>query len=127
MTEIDNGHAFAVSIYDAKKPTVSQKIYFMKRSGTGYPGNENSYPGTNSQEVTRVLIARTKYLDNQIPSFWNSLALFGYRLALWAYEKRAAARHNRKLRVSFTQIEHYEFCCICGHIGCEGRHLGRNS
>jgi hypothetical protein len=91
-----------------------------KREGPGYPGNVGSHPGTNIQEVLRVLIDRLKYLNNQIPDNHNSLALSDLREALWFLEHRAAERHGRFLKVWPWEIELEPTCRKCGHIGCDG-------
>src|SRR5687767_370812 len=81
------------------------------------------HPGTNCQEVIRVLIARVKYLQSQIPCAANESVLRHLRLALRDFELRAALRHGRSLPVfELSDIEIQPTCAGCGHIGCQGRH-----
>lgn len=121
MRVLDRGHRYEIDRYDVGHPC-SQQLQFMKREGIQYPGNEGSYPGTNCQEVLRVLIDRTIYLDNQIPAQENQVILAGLRSALLGFELRAARRHGRELPASLVPIEHMAYCRTCGHIGCKETH-----
>lgn len=88
----------------------------MKRVGPGYPGNEApAYGGTNIQEVLRVIIDRTKYLNNQIPCWVNVACILLYRLALNLLEYRAAKRHKRKFRF-ILKIENCNIIGTDGHL-----------
>lgn len=117
MKVLDAGHEYLLDSYDGGEPV---RLTFVKREGNGYPFNVGHHPGTNCQEVTRALITRTFYLDRQIRSFWNAVAVFGYRLALWSFERRAATRHGRHLPFKFVGLELEPTCAGCGHIGCTG-------
>ena len=114
MKILDPGHLYKLNYLD---DTNTQELRFVKREGDGYPGNIGHYPGTNIQEVLRVLIDRTKYLDNQIPNYENQGVIQCLRRALWCLEVRAARRHKRKFKGS-KEIELQPFCSKCGHIGC---------
>jgi hypothetical protein len=118
MKVIDPGHAYTMHSYDGTFP---QSITFMKRKGEGYPGNYDSHPGTNCQEVLRVLIDRVKYLDEQIPSEYNISIIDHLRMALWQFELRAATRHGLRVPKNMRRILNVEdvpSCKTCGHIYC---------
>lgn len=118
---IDPGHVYDLAALDGDEP---QRLVFVKREGEGYPGNVGHHPGTNMQEVLRALIERVIYLDNQVPDIANAQALHDLRSALYAFEVRAARRHDRLdaflARFNPRNIETYPTCSKCGHIGCDG-------
>jgi hypothetical protein len=126
MKILDPGHTYEVDIYDEPGFTSPNVITFMKREGENYPGNKDSYPGTNCQELIRVLIDRLKYLNNQIPCPENKDALQYLRQALLSFEIRAAKRHQLFKGgnwMSMQIIETLPVCHICGHIidlACKG-------
>jgi hypothetical protein len=120
MRCIDPGHAYVLEQYDGQ--TYRPYLIFMKRFGPGYPFNTGSHPGTNCQDVHRVLIDRVKYLQLQVPSFWNTLIIWANRFALWSFEMRAMRRHRLGWWISPWQIEQRAFCEVCGHIVCRGGH-----
>jgi hypothetical protein len=98
---------------------------FVKREGSGYPGNVGHHPGTTLQEVLRACIDRVRYLDAQISDPTNAMALNSLREAIYFLERRAARRHNREnefLRYIGNKIELEELptCPKCLHIGCAG-------
>jgi hypothetical protein len=97
MDILDPGHDYEINNYDGSG---KQRITFLKREGEGYPGNIGHYPGTNCQEVLRVLIDRIEYLDNQIPCNENKLILDNLKSAYWQFEKRAAERHRKEFPYS---------------------------
>ena len=117
MKIIDPGHMYEIASYDGGVPQV---VTFMKRSGPGYPGNVGSCPGTNCQELFRVLIDRIKYLDRQIPCAENAESLECLRRALHLFESRAAKRHGIEMEMASTAIETMTTCPTCGHIVCHG-------
>lgn len=118
MKTIEPGHKYEIASYDGGEP---KTITFMKREGEGYPGNVGSHPGTNCQELIRVLIDRVKYLNNQIHDENNVAILVKLKLVLWLFEDRAARRHGID-RFDFLaeQIDQAEACSICGHVTCRG-------
>ncbi len=121
MRIVDPGHLYALAEYDTAWPELNaQVIRFMKRSGKDYPGNnDQSWAGTNCQEMTRVLIDRVKYLQQQIHSDYNTAILAHYRMALLLFEQRAAERHGVVLPVyPIHSIESVSSCLVCGHIVC---------
>jgi hypothetical protein len=119
MDELDRGHKYTLRSLDGDYP---QTLAFVKREGPGFPGNVGSYPGTTCQEVIRVLIARVKYLDNQIACEENIEIIEALRKALFLFESRAARRHDRELNLPLPEIENEKTCVQCGHIQCD-RHL----
>jgi hypothetical protein len=125
MTVEDPGHTYTVKNYDGHG---DQTIRFMKRDATShpdgcYPGNEGSYPGTNIQEVLRVMIDRVKYLDNQIPCDENLSILDNLRRCLVLLEDRAAQRHGKDFPFLNLgdEVESIPTCEKCGHWFC-GKH-----
>lgn len=93
MKTLDDGHDFEVPNLEAPG---SQRITFIKRS-SDMIRHPREYPGTNTQEVIRVLIARTKYLDGVGPCEETGNALQWLRMALYEYEARAWRRKQQRL------------------------------
>lgn len=122
MEVIDPGHKYNLRLLD--KSSLSrefQHLTFVKREGSGYPGNIGSHPGTTTQEVLRALIDRAKYVDNQIHHPYNDMTLIHLRSAMFFLELRAAERHGRLLpQFDLNIIETLPTCEKCNHIGCEG-------
>lgn len=130
MRVVDPGHWYHLDDLDRVDGWAesSSELRFVKRTGDAYPGNVGTgYNGTTSQEVLRVLIDRTKYVDKQQHDQANSHAIGLMRGALQAFEDRAARKrdewdHYAKIRseaeVSGVEIEDMPTCDTCGHIGC---------
>lgn len=126
MKEIDPGHFYHLHTLDGG---VGELLRFVKRVGPGYPGNTGSpHAGTTLQEVIRVLIKRTIYVQNQAHEMNdtdsvadNSYVIQRLRDALWALEERAARRHGRVLPGRVINVEDMRYCLACGHVGCENR------
>lgn len=122
MIEKDKGHRYALTSYSFKNdgPTdTAFDLIFVKKIGEGYPGNKPpEFQGTNCQEVLRALIARCKYLYNQIPCVETESSLYYLRRALFAFELRAARIKDAKLpeTVFLHDIEMQPHCFSCGHI-----------
>lgn len=130
MKIVDPGHHYRLDLLDApdlQSVVFGADLVFVKREGEGYPGNVGHYSGTNMQEVLRALIDRVKYLNNQIPHPRNDNVITSLRHAIFNLELRAAERHGRLdeftslIMRGGPQIENFETCKKCGHIGCEGR------
>lgn len=116
MRIVDAGHHYLINGFDGGKP---QDIIFMKREGDNFPFNDGSNGGTNCQEVIRVLIDRTRYLNNQKPCAETEAALHALEAALMFYEMRAARLHGRSLNLrSPSDLVWMPPCKDCGHIGC---------
>jgi hypothetical protein len=130
MKVIEIGHHYELECYDVgDRVWIKDDIFFMKRVGGHYPGNKGEpHPGTNCQEVLRVLINRIKYLDRQIPCDENKIIIQDLRNALLLFEQRAARMHGRTLSKRFflndpklikrVEIEDEPTCKTCGHIEC---------
>jgi hypothetical protein len=135
MRETDPGHAYVVDVYDGEPSAVAPFPPFMKRIGEGYPGNEPpAAPGTNCQEVLRVLIRRVAYLNGQELDQHNSKILNYLRASLWEFELRHAERRGRlegllargrewstdlRLEDRPLCVEMIPTCSVCGHVFCE--------
>jgi len=118
MKVFDPGHVFLMDSIDGGKPV---KITFVKREGLGYPGNKGHHPGTNLQELLRVFIARTQYLNNQQPCNENQQNISAARLMLMNLESRAARRHGlHEKDVNQIDLENIPYCSVCGHWVCKG-------
>jgi hypothetical protein len=117
MKVIDPGHVYEVDAVDGGSP---QRIVFVKREGANYPGNVGSHPGTQMQELLRVLLHRARYVNAQIQSDDTDIAIRCMQEALGAMEVRHARKHNRRLMAgSFDEIENAPTCKTCGHIECQ--------
>lgn len=88
MRIIDPGHIYlAESVGDI----AAQRIQFVKNRGQKYPGNTGDpQPGIICQELLRILIDRTAYLNNQGSCAETEHALASLRSALGWFEVRAA-------------------------------------
>jgi len=55
MKVIDPGHTYLLQRYDLKRcnSPLFEKVQFVKRTGTKYPGNTKTQPGTIIQEALR--------------------------------------------------------------------------
>jgi hypothetical protein len=115
MKVLDPGHRYELIHLDGNDHEI---LTFVKREGNDYPGNIGHYPGTNMQEVLRVLIDRLRYVNNQIHDNRNLLAIEHLQDAIYLLEERAAARHHRLVTFEVEGIELLPTCPKCGHIGC---------
>jgi len=122
MKILEPGHLYQAQCYDGE---YLQLIQFMKRLGHGYPGNRGvPHPGTNCQELLRILINRVKYLDNQIHDVANTEILASLRSALYWFEERARVRRGQRSLEYIFYIEDEPVCEICGHILCKDHKNG---
>jgi hypothetical protein len=96
MKILDEGHKYELDHVDSDG---HETVTFIKRSGE-HIKHDDEYPGTNSQELLRVLIDRTKYLNDQLTCDESGDIIYYLRQALFIYEARAYRRkqqgHNRK-------------------------------
>lgn len=92
MKEIDRGHIYELTQLGGG----TQTLTFVKRSGGAitYP---EEWPGVQTQEVIRALIARTKYLDEVLPCVETKDALWHLRMILFMYEVRAYRRKQESV------------------------------
>lgn len=116
MKIIDPGHEYLLEGVAGAEP---QRLVFVKNEGEKYPGNVGFHNGLLTQELLRVCIDRTKYLNNQGSCMETELALSAMRQALAWYEVRAA-----KCRGTHIQCDHADgldnapVCETCGHNQC---------
>ena len=118
MKILDAGHRYSLTNFDGGE---DQLLTFVKRNEPRekYPGNIDSYSGTQTQEVLRALIDRVLYVNNQAPCKENVQVIYHLREALMRLEERHLIRHNQLgvLEIG-TSIERVSFCNACGHIVC---------
>lgn len=116
MLILEAGHEYMLEAVGGTQP---QRIYFVKNEGAKYPGNRGHHGGVLTQEVLRVLINRTQYLNNQGSCMETEMALAAMRQALAWYEVRAA-----RCRGTHIEGEHIDAldsaptCPTCGHNQC---------
>jgi len=84
----DPGHIYEMRELGSDE---TQTLRFIKRSG-GAIHYEKEWPGLQTQEVIRALIARTQYLYDIIPCVETGDAIWHLRMALFMYEVRAWRR-----------------------------------
>lgn len=92
MKVIDDGHVYEL----AQLGGGTQILTFVKRSGGSIQHNEE-WPGVQTQEVVRVLIHRTKYLNEILPCPETEDAIYHLRMVLFMYEVRAWRRKQEKV------------------------------
>lgn len=122
MIVIEPGHVYIAEGIGGKKGEFANscEITFVKNRGEKYPGNEGDpHPGIQSQELMRILIDRTLYLNGQGPCMETELALGNLRSALALFELRAARCRGDKIELEHAdQLEKMPTCEICGHNFC---------
>ncbi len=117
MKIIDAGHQYELDCLDGPD---KQLLTFVKRMGDKFPFNTSAYSGTNCQEVLRVLIDRTEYLQKQKPCAETESIIGLLRSALLLFELRAARQHNKTLSLfSTNELISEKPCKECGHIKCQ--------
>jgi hypothetical protein len=124
MKIFNAGHGYRVENLDVEKhgdeAESFQTLYFVKRSGDNFPFNNGTQEGTNCQEVLRVLINRSEYLQSQKPCAETESIIGLLRAALLLFELRAARNHGHALELRDTQeLMSGKTCKTCGHIKCE--------
>ena len=92
MEVIDEGHKYQLSHVESDD---YETVTFIKRSGKQIK-HDNEYSGTNSQECIRMLIDRTKYLNDQLYCEESEDIIYYLRQALFIYEARAYRRKMQK-------------------------------
>lgn len=103
MLVLDPGHLYIPQILDSEGLDYTpDPIQFVKRMGERYPGNMSTQPGTITQELIRICIDRTKYVDNQIKHPLNQYALESMRDAIYYFEQRASEVHKRPFFLGWT-------------------------
>lgn len=127
MKILDPGHTYLLRSFDGGD---SVKLTFVKRCGYDYPGNDNKYSGTLTQEVLRALIERTGYVDNQKPCWQNKLVRILLIFCLYLLELRHLHKKGIKEQLSFKDVHLAHACPSCGHIKClclQNQSLNKNN
>lgn len=128
MKVLDPGHLYELANLDTHDPgNRVERIQFVKRIGDKFPGNEPpACAGTITQEVIRVLIDRTQYVNGQQSDIANEQAIAAFRQALRVLEMRAARERgdfHALLRIVDMQTPETEPTCEhCGHVLCRREH-----
>lgn len=129
-TRIDDpGHVYrmpelGVLGRDPEDSSRYQEMRFLKRSG-GAIQYEEEWGGVQTQTVIRVLIDRTRYLNNVLPCRESENAIRHLQNALWEYEARAFRRKIQSL--NREQPAHDEDIPIpFSPMACENHILGRD-
>lgn len=120
MRIVEPGHVYEVQNVDGPG---SQTIHFVRRrddEATVLPEAERA-PGILTQELLRVAIDRTLYLNAEGPCAENVEIVENLRRALSLYESRAARRTIEKN----PMIERTDVCEICQHVLCSHRGFGK--
>lgn len=117
MKIIERGHIYLAEGVAGAEP---QKIVFVKNRGEKYPGNEGDpHPGILCQELMRILIDRTAYLNSQGSCMETEHSLAALRSALAWFEVRAARCRGDKIELNHADdLEHQPTCSTCGHNCC---------
>lgn len=93
MKIIEPGHVYQLNWLDGepspREPIKENWLVFVNRE-------ENKHPGTQTQEVIRALIDRTKHCDNCLRWDGNDLIIHHLRMALVLHEARALERKTIK-------------------------------
>lgn len=116
MKVLDPGHEYLAEGVSGAEP---QRITFVKNEGEKYPGNVGFHKGILTQELLRICIDRTAYLNSQGSCLETELALSAMRQALAWYEVRAArCRGTHITGDRADSLDQEPVCSICGHVQC---------
>lgn len=116
MLILDPGHEY---ILEGVGEALPQRVIFVKNEGSKYPGNTGFHGGIITQELLRVCIDRTKYLNNQGSCMETELALSAMQQALAWYEVRAARCRGSHIEGEHCDaLDNAQVCSICGHSQC---------
>lgn len=102
MEILETGHKYKLDHLESKGHEV---LTFIRRSSGVVDYGSGEHPGTNTQEVLRALIDRTKYLDWILPCDETKDAIWHLRQALYCYEARAWERKQE--HANKTDKEHH--------------------
>jgi hypothetical protein len=110
---IEPGHLYEVENVDGQG---TQEIRFVKRrdSNAELLSPELRQEGILTQELLRVCIDRTLYLNAENPCREDVTIVDMLRDVLRAYETRASRRAIEKL----SMPERQKGCPVCGHLLC---------
>lgn len=111
------GHLYAIHGIGVTRPQI---LEFVLNRGDKYPGNAGApHGGAQTQDLIRIAIDRTQYLNGQGSCFETEMALAALRQALAWYEVRAARCMGEHLEADRAEdVEAMPACKICGHIAC---------
>jgi hypothetical protein len=114
MKIIEPGHIYEVNNVDGDGV---QRIVFVRRrdSDAHLLPTKLRQEGILTQELLRVAIDRTLYLNLEAPCIENIEIVNSLRHALSLYESRAA----RRTIENYPMIEKISVCEICQHILCK--------
>ncbi len=114
MKVILPGHIYDVENVDGSG---TQRIVFVRRrtSTAQLVQDDDRQEGILTQELLRVAIDRTLYLNNEAPCVENVEIVTALRRALSLYESRAA----RRTIENYPMPELLGVCPICQHILCK--------
>lgn len=119
MKVIEPGHVYEIVNVDGDGV---QTITFVRRRGNDAEVlTDGRHEGILSQELIRVLINRTLYLNDEDPCQEDVEIVHKLRDCLRLYESRASRRTIEKL----TMPEMADACPICHHLLCAHRHPDR--
>lgn len=136
MKIVEPGHLYVAQAYAAReadgKPveTALDLVRFRKRIGDGYaPNQPPAYAGTSTQELLRIIIDRSKYVQAQKTHTANIAVIDRAQRSIWSLEDRAAylrgEEYQRTWHHDLSQwmnsghgIEDAGTCDVCGHIFC---------
>ena len=124
MKVLDPGHRYLVHNLDAKQDVdKTQTIQFVKRAIV--PGRTEEYPGTNCQELIRVLIDRVRVLNGEKQWEGNNLIVGHLQECLLLFEILAL---QRKLEKGTLKPESIRWSLEDGHfILYEGQAAQQNT
>lgn len=109
MRVLEPGHIYSLPHLEGEGAEI---LTFIKRSGGAIDYGPTEHPGTNTQEVIRALIDRSKYLDNVLPCDETKDAIYFLRMALYSYEVRVYRRkmeHKNKKRLDHTDSNYSKY------------------
>lgn len=117
MIVVYPGHHYLAEGVAGAEP---QSIVFVKNRGDKYPGNAGDpHGGILCQELLRILIDRTAYLNSQGSCAETEHALAALRAALSWYEYRAARCRGDHIDLAHSyDLERSPTCPVCGHAHC---------
>jgi hypothetical protein len=118
---IEPGHVYDVQNVDGDG---TQRIRFVRRRDDEAVmlRHDDRTEGILGQELLRVLIDRTLYLNAEAPCSENVAIVESLRAALKAYESRAARRTIEK----HPMPERADVCEVCQHVLCTHRGYGKS-
>lgn len=117
MKILDLGHSY---LAEGVGGAADQRIVFVKNRGEKYPGNVGEpHGGMLCQELIRILIDRTAYLNNQGSCSETEHALAALRQSLAWFEVRAARCRGDYIDLPHADtLEREQTCSTCGHHCC---------